>query len=101
MSHNAEIFSEKVSRASWKEISTTYVHCATDMATPLKLQKSMVRCATENRTANLVTVTYDSGHFPFLSVLTQVIEIAEKAWVKGRRAWSLLIYAREFGLRLN
>jgi hypothetical protein len=60
VSHNAGIFSEKVSRAPWKEMSTAYVYYAKDMAIFLELQKSLVRDARENGTANLVTATCDS-----------------------------------------
>ena len=80
VTHNSSTFPYKVSHAPWKQLSATYVHSARDMAIFLDLQKNMVKDATENGAADLVTVTCNSGHCPFLSMPTEVIQVVEQAW---------------------
>lgn len=78
VTHNLFAASGKVSGAPWKDLPTTYIHCAQDMAIMLPLQQSMVQDAV-NMGGKLITKTIDSGHCPFLSQPETLLGIVEEA----------------------
>ncbi|KAJ5994731.1 alpha/beta-hydrolase [Penicillium waksmanii] len=78
VTHNLFAASGKISGAPWKDLPTTYIHCAQDMAIMLPLQQSMVQDAV-NMGGKLVTKTIESGHCPFLSQPEALLRIVEEA----------------------
>lgn len=78
VTHNLFAASGKISGAPWKDLPTTYIHCAQDMAIMLSLQQSMVQDAV-NTGGKLITKAIDSGHCPFLSQPEALLGIVEEA----------------------
>lgn len=81
VTHNWLAASGQISGAPWKDLPTTYIHCAQDLAIMLPLQQSMVQDAV-NAGGKLITKTIDSGHCPFLSQPEAVLRIVEDAVTK-------------------
>lgn len=63
--------------APWKDLPTTYVHCAQDLAIQYPMQQSMVQDAIAAG-GKIVTETIESGHCPFLSQPDTLLQIVEK-----------------------
>ncbi|KAJ5100081.1 alpha/beta-hydrolase [Penicillium argentinense] len=77
VTHNWLAASAEISGAPWKDLHTTYIHCAQDLAIMLPLQQSMVQDAV-NAGGRLTIKTIDSGHCPFLSQPETVIGIVNE-----------------------
>ncbi|HET6501747.1 MAG TPA: alpha/beta hydrolase [Amycolatopsis sp.] len=64
-------FAERVTRAAWKTIPTTYILCEKDHAIPPSLQETMSARATN-------VERLSSNHSPFLSASGEVATLPEK-----------------------
>ena len=84
ITHNSSTFSHQPSHASWKALPSTFVYCTKDMALTLDFQEGMVKDARDNGAVDLVTVSCDSGHCPFLSLPAEVVRIVKNTWKSSR-----------------
>ena len=64
----------------WKDIPTTFVYCAKDVACDPVLQKAMVTDANEISGAAIKTDSCNAGHSPFLSMPLEVVRVVKKVW---------------------
>jgi pimeloyl-ACP methyl ester carboxylesterase len=79
VTHNWAAAEGSGTSAPWKDLPTTYIHCTRDLALMLPLQQSMVRDAViAAGSAKLETVSIDSGHCPFLSKPTELVQIVRE-----------------------
>ena len=89
-SNRAELAS-KASRTPWKDIPTTFVYTTKDVAINPGIQRIMVQEANGAGGVRPLDEEYcDSGHSPFLSVPSELVQIVEKVWAKSQRKWSSL-----------
>jgi len=65
---SVQVTGQPVGAAAWQQVPTTYLVCAQDRGTPVRLQREFAR-----RADNVVEL--DAGHHPFLSQPTAVSDL--------------------------
>ena len=65
---SVQVTAQPVGAAAWQEVPSTYLVCAQDRGTPAPLQRDFARKAG-------ATVELDTGHHPFLSRPTEVMDL--------------------------
>lgn len=71
----AELFTQPLSHASWKQIPCSFIFTEQDEIIPVKDQRRMVEDAKSKHGVSIETFSLSSSHSPFLSMPEKLVKI--------------------------